>query len=366
MRQQRYDRAMVLDYAEDKLGYLTVNAAIARAGVFPYRRHDSGIVFEAKLPSDIFAEAVVQSARAKPVTDEHPPEMVTLDNHQQYSKGMSHTDARVDGDRLKVTLTVTDRALIDRVKSGHQKEISIGFLTDLIEEKGEYEGQRYDYKQTNIEINHIAIVRRGRAGPEVSIRADSAYEIENDEGGKNMPKYTIDGQEFEVPSEVKSHLDALIARLDAAGTKVKDFDALQGRYDALEADNGRLSTELEQAKKNSMTQDALDKAVNARVELLDGARKYLGDSFDFAGKSDREVKVSVIQKVKPDFKADGKSDEYLDAFYEASVERVKADGFSSRGGNHLFTGDGYGTQSQQEIDKMRADRLNIKNAQGGK
>lgn len=176
-----------------------------------------------------------------------------------------------------------------------------------------------------------------------------------------MAKYTIDGKEFEVPSEVKSKLDALEARLDAANTKVGEYDKLQGRYDALEADLTTTKQQLEEAKKTALTEDKLDAAVAARVALLDGARKFLGDAFDFTGKSDRDVKVAVIQKVKgADFKADGKSDDYINAFYDASVERARTDGFSSTGANSVFTAT-VSTDAQDEIARLRAERLNIKN-----
>lgn len=367
MKQQRYDRAMVLDYAPDSSGYMTVTAAITRPGVFPYRRADGSIQFEAKLPDDIFSDLTIQSARCKPVTDEHPNEPVTVENWQRYSRGMSHTDSRVEGGKVRVTMTVTDRTLIERIKSGEQREISIGFETDLVAEQGMYQGQKYDFKQTNININHIAITKAGRAGPEVAIRGDSAIQVDENEGGAKMPTIKLDGKDFEIPSEVSSHITLLQVKLDAADGKVKDYDKLQGRYDALEAELSQTKQDLEEAEKNTLTQDQLDEAVAARTELLEGARRFLGDSYDFTGKVERDIKVEVIKKVKGDeFKADGKSDEYIDAFFDATVERVKVDGFSSTGANHLFTGDGIGANAQKDIASMRAARLNIKDSKEGK
>lgn len=364
MGQQRYDKALILDYKEESNGYLTVTAAITRPGVFPYRRSDGSIQFEAKLPDDIFSDLTIMTARAKPVTDEHPPEPVTAQNWQRYARGTSHTDSRVEGGMLRVSLTVTDPVLIERILSGDQQEISIGFETDLVAEQGEYRGQKYDFRQTNININHIAMTKQGRAGPEVAIRGDSAYQVDDDqsknEGGNKMPVIKLDGKEFEVPSEVKSRVDALEAQLETANTKVKGIDALQGRYDALEADVKQTKLDLEEAKKSALTQDQVDAAVAARVVLLGSAKTFLGDSFDFTGKNDRDIKLAVIQKVKgDDFKADGKTDDYINAFFDATVERAKSDGFSSTGANHMFTGDGVGADGQKQIDKMRTDRLNI-------
>ncbi|NEU34547.1 hypothetical protein GN156_28245, partial [bacterium LRH843] len=85
--------------------------------------------------------------------------------------------------------------------------------------------------------------------------------------------------------------------MDAAETKLKDYDALQGRYDALEAKLQAKEQELEEAKKNTLSADELDKKVNERIELITSAKPLLGDSFDFTGKTDREIKEAVIQKV---------------------------------------------------------------------
>lgn len=367
MKIQRYDKASVLSFRKDGDGYLTVTAGITRPGVFPYRRGDGALQWEAKLPEDIFSTATVESARNKPVTDEHPPEPVNSKNWLQYARGTSHHDARVDDDLMKVTLTVTDAALIERVESGQQKEISIGFETDLDETPGEWNGQRYDARQRNILINHIAITARGRAGPTVAIRGDSAVQMDEDEntGGITMAKYTVDGKEFEVPSEVKSHLDAQAAKLDAATAKVQAADALQGRYDALEAEKDGLAADLEEAKKQTLTQDQLDVAIEERIALVSGAKTVLGDSFDTTGKTDKDIKTAVIKQVKGDsFDLTGKSDDYINAFYDATIGSVRKDGFGSTGSNQMrsvVTGDA----AKADIDKMRNERLNMRD-KGGK
>ena len=169
-------------------------------------------------------------------------------------------------------------------------------------------------------------------------------------------KYKIDGVEYEVDAAVKQFIEAQTAKLDAAQTKAKDYDTLQGKYDALDAQLKQREKELEEAKKNNLSADELDKKVNERMELITGASTLLGDSFDFVGKSDREIKEAVIQKVKPDFKGDGKSDDYINAFYDATVERTKIDGFSSTGSNQMQTLSG---DAAANISKKRAERLNM-------
>ncbi|KNH23915.1 hypothetical protein ACS78_08150 [Priestia megaterium] len=360
MKHERYDRTFIKDYNETNEGYLTVRAPITRPGVFPYMRQDGSVQLEAKLPEEIFSDRTMFSAHAKPVTDDHPNEPVTLQNYNTYSKGLTHNDARVEDFKLYISFTVTDAGLIQKIKDG-KREISLGFLADVVPEKGTYDGKQYDFVQRNTEVNHVAIVDEGRVGPEVSIRGDSAaYQIDSSEGkgDVNMAKYTIDGKEYEVDSTVKSFLDAQQARLDTANLKAKDFDTLQGRYDALEVKYQNAEKDLKQAKENNLSADELDAKVQSRVELISGATTFLGDSFDFKGKSEREIKEAVIQKAKPDFKGDGKSDDYIDAFFDATLGRAKQEGFSSTGNNHMFTGDG--SSSNKQIEEMKNKRLNMK------
>ncbi|MCP3764083.1 DUF2213 domain-containing protein [Domibacillus sp. A3M-37] len=170
MKVQRYDKMLITD----SYGFLTVTAPITRPGVFPYQRQDGTIQYEAKLPDDVFSDLAIYSARAKPVTDGHPSEEVTVDNISRYSKGMTHTDSRVEGGMLVVSMTITDAALMDRIFSGEQSEISIGFMSDIVEQRGTYQGDEYGYVQRNIDINHIAILDRGRAGPKVAIKEYAA------------------------------------------------------------------------------------------------------------------------------------------------------------------------------------------------
>ncbi|MFK5708613.1 DUF2213 domain-containing protein [Lysinibacillus boronitolerans] len=358
MKLQRYDTSYIKDYRETPEGYLTVNVPITRPGVFPYQRQDGTVQMEAKLPDEIFSDRTIRSARSKPVTDGHPNEPVTIDNYQAYAKGMSHTDSRVEDFKLYISLTVTDKALIEKIHQGYN-EISIGFLSDVVAESGTYNGDQYEYVQRNVEINHIAIVEKGRAGPEVAIRADSdAWQIDEKEGGNTkMAKIKIEGTEYEVDPAVKAHIDALKAKEETAKVKGDSVDALQGRYDALEVKLQNAELELANTKAKQVSADELDKKVEERVGLISTAKPLLGDSFDFTGKTDREIKEAVISTTKQDFKGDGKSDDYINAFFDATVEQVQSNGFSSTGANSAYTGDAGGNK---ELEELKNKRLNMR------
>lgn len=358
MKLQRYDHSLINDYAETPEGYLTVRVPITRPGVFPYQRTDGTVQMEAKLPDEIFSDRTMFSARSKPVTDEHPNEPVTLDNYQTYAKGMSHTDAHVEDLKLYVSMTITDKDLIQKVYDG-KRDISIGFMSDVVAEAGTYNGQPYEYVQRNIEINHIAIVEKGRAGPEVAIRSDSdAWQIDSKEGGKNkMAKVKIEENEYEVDAAVKAYIDSLKAKAETAKVKGDSADALQGRYDALEVKLQNTENELQSLKEKQVSADELDKQVEARVQLISATKPLLGDSFDFSGKTERAIKEAVIATAKQDFKGDDKSDDYINAFFDATIEQVSTQGFSSTGANSIITGD---VSQSTDINALQAQRLNMR------
>lgn len=364
MKRQRYDKALIQDFSETSEGFLTVNAPITRPGVFPYMRQDGQIQMEAKLPSEIFSDHTVQSAKGKPITDDHPNEPVTLENYQTYAKGMTHTDAAVVDDKLSVSMTIYDKDLIQKIKAG-KRELSIGFLADVAMTGGEYNGMHYDAVQRNVEINHVAVVDRGRAGPSVAIRGDSnqefAYQVDSadNKGGKNMAKYKFDGNEYEVDAAIKAHLDSLEAKLDAAETKAANADALKGERDALQAKYDAKETELVEAKKQNLTQDELDSKVEARVGLISEAKPYLGDEFEFKGQTERAIKEAVITKINPDFKGDSKSDDYVNAYFDSMTDIAKKEGFHSDGANNMKNWNGI-QEGKKKIDQKRADRMNIK------
>lgn len=74
---------------------------------------------------------------------------------------------------LKNSLIVYDKKEIDLIMSGKKKELSCGYTYTPVRESGEFNGEHYDFKMTDIIGNHIALVKQGRAGRDVMV-ADSS------------------------------------------------------------------------------------------------------------------------------------------------------------------------------------------------
>ncbi|WP_026702854.1 DUF2213 domain-containing protein [Salibacterium aidingense] len=364
MKTQRYDRSFVLDYEETDEGYLTVRAVVTKPGVYPYQRGDGSVQYELKHLEDIYSDRTVMSCNAKPITDDHPREPVNLKNVKVHGRGFSHSDAQVKNNGVMVTFTVFDEDLIRKIREEDKREISLGFETELVAEDGEYNGQRYQYRQTQVDVNHIAIVDKGRVGPEAAIRGDSdAWQIDSNQkqngGGSTMAKLKIDEQEFEVPSEVKSKVEGLQAKADSYDQLKKDHDTTVANYDAQKTELDKKKKELEDAQKAEPKQDAIDNAVEARLSLLDEAREHLPEDFEYKGRTDSDIKVAVIQAQDEKFEAKDKSDEYINARYDATMSFLKDSVQTATGQNNMkFTK----TNTSDALDQKRQQRLNLRDS----
>ena len=361
-----YDRAELGKYVETPEGYLHGEFPITRPGVFPYMRNGGSVSQVAKLPDEVFSKETIESANNKPLTNDHPNVGVDVRNFKALSVGMTDGDAHVEDNKLVVGATITDPDMIAQVKSG-KRELSIGFNADVPTESGEYGGAQYDAAQRNIKINHIAIVDRGRAGHGISIHDSAAFVMDDDsniQGGTKMATMIIDNQSFEADQRVidaandtKKQLaaaEALVAKLkkqlagseDAAASSKKEADSLKGERDA-------LKTQLKDAQDKQLDQDALDKRIDARLALQTSAARFVGDSFDFKGKTDREVKVAAIKTTNDSFDEKDKSDDYINAFYDSAVSLADKKGFT-----HTLGGQGGNQNETDSVDKLKGDRAN--------
>ena len=341
----RYDTAPINSLSVDsQTGFLRAkNVPIARVGVFPYLKADGSLTMEAKLPDELLADSTVESANNKPVTDEHPNEAVNTNNTKKYMKGFTADNAHVDGDKLKVDMTITDSDLISEIQKGKQ-ELSIGFETDIAPVKGTYKGMAYDSVQRNIQINHVAVVRRGRAGHSVRLTGDSAEMVIDEEGEKQEMDYKVvhlsDGSDITVASNDVSKVTKLDADNSEKAKQVADIKAqikaLQAKLDKLQgtADANQKSADQAQAKadsaekelsdyKKKFNADALDEAVAKRMDLIAEVKPFVGDSFDFKGKSERDMKIEAIKSVTDSIDFENKSDDYVDAYFDSLEDNHK-------------------------------------------
>lgn len=349
---QRYDSVPIRDYHfDDQTGFLYVyRVPIAGAMVQKYVKSDGSEEMEAKLPEEILSDATVSSANSKPVTDGHHG-LVTKDNSHDLLKGFTASNGHVEGNMLYNDITITDPNLISQIKSGDKRELSIGFETQMDPTSGTYNGTKYDAVQRNIRINHVAVVPKGRAGHEVRLIGDSAEAVEqvepSEEKGNQMETRVVraDGQNITVAADDVekitkldadnsakakqiADLDAQIKKLQAekaqlqgdADASAKKADEAQAKADSLEADNKKLQEEFDKYKA-----DGVDK----KLELIDKVKSFVGDEYDYHGKSDRDMKIDAVKAIKGDsVDFTDKSDTYVQAAFDMLEKPKQVSGYA--------------------------------------
>ncbi len=119
-------------------------------------------------PSDVFKASALASGEGKPICDQHPPDFVSPENFTEYARGhiqnvRKGTEPLESGDwPMLADLVITAEPLLSKVKNKILREISLGY---------DYSIRRDGDKicQSDIVINHCAIVPKGRAGHEARI-----------------------------------------------------------------------------------------------------------------------------------------------------------------------------------------------------
>lgn len=337
---RRFDKSSKLGKAA-KLdnGFLKAPSYLTRVGVFEYVTAEGKKRRELRLPEEVFNSDSLSSFELVPLTNEHPSTEVTAKTAKQTQIGTVGQDVRADGDFVSATLMITDAAAVEQVESG-KLELSCGYYCDLDHTAGEWvdasgANHRYDAIQRNIRGNHVALVKKGRAGPAARIYLDAADALQVDcestdlqepdqqviEESKPMEKIKLDGVEFEVsPTVAAAFTGALEAQTKSLEALKTDLEKVTARADAAESQLATVSKNLEVA----VSPARVAALVTARVALENKARDFVPAEVKFDGLSDNEIKVSVVKVLAPDLNLDGKSEEYISASFEAlSVAPVK-------------------------------------------
>lgn len=199
----RFDRATYAKPTRTHQGFLRLDATFARTGILEYRRADGSVRRELRLPEECFAAETLASHEMAPLTLEHPPErVVTPDNAQRLTVGFVAPGVAKDGSLVRGSLIVTDAKAIRAIESRDYEQLSGGYSCDTEETPGVWEGKPYDAIQRNVRINHMALVKKGRAGDAVRVHLDSADAMEvvsTPNAGQSAPGHDIKSTATEPP-----------------------------------------------------------------------------------------------------------------------------------------------------------------------
>ncbi len=351
-KELRIDEGEIKDWRYDEDDeVLVADVLMTKSQVLPYR--DNGTtVYEFLPPEELNEDNWLKSIRSKAVTDLHPDEEVNYDNLGDLSKGSLTNkvwaEEKDDGTvEVWAKETVYDQDLIEDIKNGKKRQVSIGRFVNVIDEKGEFGGVSYDRKQTDFRLNHLAHVPQGRAGSDVSVRLDGGgtmVSLKEDDGADTSPKnveqeegdssetvantdtvgdvnmkLTLDGEELEIGEElteedVESFQDEIDERLHELRDKDNKLDEKDEKIGKLE---GRMDS-LEQKVENDTAEDKIDE----RLMLIDKIREVMPD-YNWHGKSKTDMQTDLIEAVFDGIDLEDKSEAYIDGRFDAALESIE-------------------------------------------
>lgn len=288
---------------KDENGFLHVaDNPVSRVQVAPYYgyeipdwqkyRLDPDRQYHFLRPADEL-EAMVPSIKNLPIElDHHETDAENLPKAAVI--GSMGSDARFDGEFLRVSLCFTDADAIHAIESGEIRELSMSYFFDLDMTPGSHEGQPYDGVMRNLRGNHLALVTSGRCGPRVGVRdAASPQPLETDMDKKTiaLPAGLV-GRLLKMLGRRKTAQDADPAEIEARESELieelKEVQALELAQQAAGEDetpppppaadddpdgpDALVAAVMELAKQAQLDDDVMEKLAELLARLKESAR----------------------------------------------------------------------------------------------
>jgi hypothetical protein len=306
--------------------FANLGGRIYAASELPQYKPDAqGRVYAFRDSKALFDPLTIASFEMKPVTMEHPDDVMLLDaqsvkRHQVGTLFNVRRGTGVQSDSLVGDLQITDARTIAAVERGELKELSAGFTS------------RFDplgsglYLETMIRGNHVAIVPSGRCGPLCSLR-DAAFKGNSmsDDPKLNEPKQDDDvGAGGGAPAAGTSQVDQNVA--DLLKSIQESLAALGERVAKLE-ESGSTALGDEDPKKggDGAAEPASDDnkpKTDAKPLSISDVRKAIAD--EFAARAEQAKADSAViadaAVIAPELKRDTP-----DLAKQAVIEYAKTD-----------------------------------------
>jgi hypothetical protein len=334
---ERFD-VVTLAVTKTPEGFIHDSPILTRTGVFPYRRADGSIQMELRPADEVFHADSLASLMGKPITDGHA--VVTSQTARGIVCGAVLSKGRQDGENVRADVVIHDTSPVDR----GNKEISLGYTLDLDPTPGDFNGTHYDAIQRNIRVNHMALVKRGRAGNS-RLNLDAADAAgEEEETTMTTVKVRLDtGLSYDAAPEVANELEAIRVKL-AEATKRGDTEA--ARADSEKARADAADAKVVQARKDGEAEAMTMLALQAEV-------KGLGVTVTPA-MTPKDLRVAGIKAVRGDsFPVDGKTDEYIAVAYDMAIadKATRTQAVAGQRADMSGSGGGSGSQGERQDSK---------------
>ena len=309
------DRSVRTFDKDGRLHIAVCNISKAQVSEY-YGREIPGVDALGLLPDTIYPilrgpEALAKAAPTfnnLPLMDEHI--VVSADDPQKDRVvGSTGTDAEFNGEYLRNSLVIWDADMIARIESGEQKEISCAYRYVAAKMAGTYKGLTHSLSMDNIEGNHVALVPKGRAGPDVVV-GDSEQDMP-------MPKRLTSKKAL----LARGALAAVLKPLIAADAQPDIIGALQGVNRAnFKAMKATVAERL--AKDKTITSEALE-SVKVALDAMEKEDCEGEDDEMEEKKEEAKDKKAKDRRAKDESEEEKAEDEETEEEEKAKDKRAK-------------------------------------------
>lgn len=172
---------------------------------------------------------------------------------------------------------------------------------------------------------------------------------------------------LETITQQDADIDALLKLIEQLKAKSDFADANADSDDTSKTDCGTIQKDGDESKSQSLNLDsaAVDRLVASKIDVIRIADKLHLDGVDVM--SVKDGKKAVIKSVYPEMRLDGKSDDYIDALYDLTKQKIKGDNNTDKQRKQMFNKDAAPAEEQSVTGADAArNRMIEKQKNGGK
>ncbi len=300
-------------------GYMITAGRVARTGIQDYMASEIGVtdtdpssvVKVIRSPEQVFSKASLDSYKDKDLTLEHPNELVDSRNYKMNAVGHVSSVGRRVGDYIEIDMVVKDANAIEAIEQG-KVQLSAGYSANFKPSEGVHDGAPYTYEQTDININHVALVDKARAGSQARLfdalkKGIVMHKI-------NFADKSVSVEDEKAATLIQSSVDSLSQELKAA----------QRSNAKLEAERDSALSELTKVR-DTASKHALNERISSILKTKESAIRLIGDKFTCDSVDEMEIIRHTLSVSHPKTNFAGKPDAYLQAYFDADLEKKEDD-----------------------------------------
>lgn len=330
----RFDVSITKKWRLDKRNRLIVDSTPTRSGIFTYFESDGqgGVkkVNELRHPDEVFSRDTLDSLNGVPYTTQsNHVSLMTTEDTTGKTFGFTLSGAKRTDDHSDVKLKVHDKKEIDSIMGGKSLELSCGYECDIVKEAGEYNGERYDQRQTNIVYDHVARVEKARGGESCRIRLDSESAIcgieaerldhsgdkhshkeenmtvevkkevilEKDLPARVSADFRLDADSVKVPQEHVAHVTTMLGREEKLFTELEKVNSANTEKQVKLDAQGKELEGLKKQIENTIPTEKFDSEMEKRLATWDLAKEHKIKDFKTMPAKDLNVEIAKSSKL---------------------------------------------------------------------